>query len=72
MSTVEALVHDAIAANVDLMAGSPRIVERVAATATQVRRRRRRARVLATGLVLTTAVAGGFGIARVLGWRVLS
>jgi hypothetical protein len=72
MSTVEALVHDAIAANVDLMAGSPRIVERVVASAGQVRRRRRRARVVAAGLVLTTAVAGGLGIARVLGWRVLS
>jgi hypothetical protein len=72
MRTVEALVHDAIAANVDLMSGSPRIVERVVATALQVRGRRRRARLLAAGLVLTTAVAGGLGIARVLGWRVLS
>jgi hypothetical protein len=72
MSTVEALVHDAIAANVDLMAGSPRIVERVVASAAQVRRRRRRARAFAAGLALTTAVAGGLGIARVLGWRVVS
>jgi hypothetical protein len=72
MSRVEGLVHDAIAANVDLMAGSPRIVERVVASAAQVRRRRRRARAVAIGLALTTTVAGGLGIARVLGWRVLS
>jgi hypothetical protein len=72
VSTVEALVHDAIAANVDLMSGSPRIVERVVASAAEVRSRRRRARAVAIGLALTTAAAGGLGVARVLGWRVLS
>ena len=72
MTSVEALVHDAIAANVDLMTGSPRIVERVVASAAQVRRRRRRARTVAFGVALTTAAAGGLGIARAVGWRVLS
>jgi len=72
MSTVETLVHDAIAANVDLMAGSPRIVERVLSSAAQVRRRRRRARAFAAGLAVTTAVAGGLGLARALGWRIVS
>jgi hypothetical protein len=72
MSDVETLVHDAIAANVDLMAGSPRIVERVVASATQLRRRRNRARAMTAAVALTTAVAGGLGIARALGWRILS
>jgi hypothetical protein len=72
MSDVEAIVHDAIAANVDLMGGSPRIVERVVASAGRVRKRRRRARAVATGAVLTTAVAGALGIAGAVGWRVLS
>jgi hypothetical protein len=72
MSNVEALVHDAIAANVDLMAGSPRIVERVVASSAQVRRRRRRARAVTIGVAVTTTVAGGLGIARVLGWHLLS
>ncbi len=72
MSTVEALVHDAISANVDLMSGSPRIVERVVASAAQVRRRRRRVRALGAGLAATTALAIGLAIARLLGWHVLS
>jgi hypothetical protein len=72
MSNAEALVHDAIAANVDLMSGSPRIVERVVASAAQVRRRRRRARVFAAGLAGTTALAIGLGGARLLGWHLLS
>jgi hypothetical protein len=72
VSDVEALVHDAIAANVDLMTGSPRIVERVVASAVQVRRRRHRARALAVGVAVTTVVVAGLGIARALGWRVLS
>jgi hypothetical protein len=72
VSDAETLVHDAIAANVDLMAGPARIVDRVVASAGQMRRRRRRARVVATGVALTTAIAGGLGIARALGWRALS
>jgi hypothetical protein len=72
VSDVEALVHDAIAANVDLMAGSQRIVERVVASSAQVRRRRNRARAMTAAVALTTAVAGGLGIARALGWRILS
>jgi hypothetical protein len=74
VSDAETLVHDAIAANVDLMAGPARIVDRVVASAGPMRRRRRRrrARVVATGAALTTAIAGGLGIARALGWRALS
>jgi hypothetical protein len=72
VSDVEALVHDAIAANVDLMAGSPRIVDRVVASSAQVRRRRNRARAMAAAVALTTVLVGGLGIARALGWRILS
>ncbi|HEY5012964.1 MAG TPA: hypothetical protein VIK61_09695 [Acidimicrobiia bacterium] len=62
-------VHDAIAANVDLMPGPSRIVERALASAEHVQhRRRRRARLLAVGLTAATAVAGAVA-AVASGWR---
>jgi hypothetical protein len=64
-----ARVHDAIAANVDLMPGPPRIVERALASAEREQHRRRRARLVAVGLTAATAVAGAVGIAVASGWR---
>jgi hypothetical protein len=62
-------VRDAVAANVDLMPGLSRIVERAIASAGQLERRRRRARAVAAGLTVITLVAGAVGIAVGSGWR---
>jgi hypothetical protein len=62
----EMRVRDAIAANVDLMAGPPRIIERTLASSGKARRRRR-ARMVAVGL--TAATVGAVGIAVASGWR---
>ena len=62
-------VHDAIAANVDLMPGPPRIVERALASAEREQQQRRRARLVVVGLAAATAVAGAVGIALASGWR---
>jgi hypothetical protein len=70
MSDVVAMrVHDAVAANVDLMPGPSRIVERAIASARQLERRRRRARAVAGGLTVIALAAGAVGVAVGSGWR---
>jgi hypothetical protein len=63
------LVRDAVAANVDLMPGPFRIVERAIASAGELERRRRRARKVGAGLTVATLAAGAFAIAVASGWR---
>jgi hypothetical protein len=66
---VELRVRDAVAANVDLMPGPVRIIERVIASADEVETRRRRARRVGAGLTVATIAAGAVGIAVASGWR---
>ncbi len=64
-SNIEDRVRDAIAANVDLMAGPPRVLERALASAGRARSRRRRTRVLAgaAGVTVAAAAVGGVALA---------
>jgi hypothetical protein len=65
----ERRVHAAIAANVDLMDGPPRVVER-AMSATRHARRRRRQRWRAAAVLASAGVA--LAAAFVAGWRPVS
>ena len=66
LARFEQRVRDAIAANVDLMDGPPRIVERAMSAVRSAEERRRRVRRIRVALAAAAVVAGA---AVAAGWR---
>lgn len=66
---IERRVRDAVAANVDLMPGPSRVIERAIASAAARERQQHRDRLVAAGLTGATITAAAVAIALACGWR---